>query len=839
VDHIEERDPELHAALAETWYSPTGFPAWCSEVNNRPLGVRFMVTSFAFFLIGGILTLLMRIQLMVPNNTFLSPQTFNQLFTMHGSTMMYLFAVPFLEGLALYMLPQMIGSRDVAYPRLTALGYWCYLFGGLVFYASFLVGEVPDAGWFAYTPLSGRAYSGLGLDFWALGLALVEIAGIVAGLEILVTVLKFRCPGMSLGRMPPFVWSMLVVGVMSLFAFTTLLVATLLLELDRAAGTQFFNPHRGGSSLLWQHLFWFFGHPEVYIIFLPATGIVSAIVTTFSRRLLGYVLIVMGMIVMGFVSFGLWVHHMYATGLPELSMHFFAAASLMVAIASGVQIFAWIATLWGRRPPLNTPILFTIGFVVIFVLGGMTGVMVAVVPFDWQVHDTYFIVAHLHYVLIGGVVFPIMAGLYYWLPKITGRMLNPKLGYWGFGLTFIGFNLTFFIMHVMGLFGMPRRVYTYPAELGLEIHNQLATVGAFMLAAGFLVFLWDFYRSLHHGEPAGRDPWGGDTLEWTTESPPPTYGFYGAPIVRSRHPLWYAQSVPGGEEFAERAAEEVRGGPIPFRATLATDVITGKPLSIQYLPGPSYVSLYVAAGFVVALVAILMKLYLVAVAGAVVAVGGLIYWLYPKQEVLQMLRSSEVGRRAGLPIFTTGTRSTAWWGTVCLLIILSTCLGAMLYAYFYIRLYSDQWPQGTIQPPDLALPGVACVLLVLSSGSFLWAGRSFRRGNPTAIQAGFSATLLLGTAFLAAQTYLISQIGFSHQENAYASLFYLFMCYLWLQVLVGLVLLAAAQIRVWQEHQDREGFMKLHLQVTGLYWHFTVIAGVIVCATLYLSPHVL
>jgi cytochrome c oxidase subunit I+III len=359
VDHIEERDPELHAALAKTWYSPTGFPAWCSEVNNRPLGVRFMVTAFGFFLIGGMLTLLIRIQLFMPNNTFLSPNTFNQLFTMHGSTMMYLFAVPFLEGLALYMLPQLIGSRDVAYPRLTALGYWCYLFGGLVFYSSFLIGEVPDAGWFAYTPLSGRAYSGLGLDFWALGLALVEIAGIVAGVEILVTVLKFRCPGMSLGRMPLFVWAMLVVGVMSLFAFTTLLIATLLLELDRAAGTQFFNPHRGGSSLLWQHLFWFFGHPEVYIIFLPATGIVSAIVTTAARRLLGYVLIVMGMIVMGFVSFGLWVHHMYATGLPELSMHFFAAASLMVAIASAVQIFAWIATLWGRRPPLNTPMLFT------------------------------------------------------------------------------------------------------------------------------------------------------------------------------------------------------------------------------------------------------------------------------------------------------------------------------------------------------------------------------------------------------------------------------------------------------------------------------------------------
>jgi cytochrome c oxidase subunit I+III len=550
-------------------------------------------------------------------------------------------------------------------------------------------------------------------------------------------------------------------------------------------------------------------------------------------------MIVMGMIVMGFVSFGLWVHHMYATGLPELSMHFFAAASLMVAIASSVQIFAWIATLWGRRPPMNTPILYTIGFVVIFVLGGMTGVMVAVVPFDWQVHDTYFIVAHLHYVLVGGVVFPIMGGLYYWLPKMTGRMLHPLLGHVSFWLTFIGFNLTFFIMHVMGLFGMPRRVYTYPEELGLEGYNQIATVGAFMLAAGFLVFVVDFFWSLKHGEPAGADPWGGDSVEWTTESPPSTYGFYDAPIVRSRHPMWYSESVPGGEELAELASAEVRGGPLPWRATLATDIVTGKPLSIQYLPGPSYVSLWVASGLTVALLAILMQLYVVAAGGAILAIGSLVYWLYPRDEVLQMLRTSDVGRRSGLPIIVTGVKSTAWWGAVCTLIILGTCVGAMLYSYFYIRLYSDQWPQGAIQPPDLALPTVIYALLAITSASLYFANRSFRLGQPLAIQAGFTTSLLLGTIFLVVKTYLITQIEFSHQENAYASLFYLFMAYIWLQVAVGLVLLAAAQIRIWKEHADREGFMKLHMQVTGLYWHYTVVAGVIVYATLYLTPHFL
>ncbi|MEX1099151.1 MAG: cbb3-type cytochrome c oxidase subunit I, partial [Bacteriovoracaceae bacterium] len=452
----------------KTWATPSGVRGWASAVNNQVIGKRFIVTGLIFFLIGGALALLLRIQLAVSGNTFLGPDAYNELFTMHGSTMMYLFAAPFLEGLAVYFMPLMIGSRDLAFPRLSAFSYWAYLFGGLIFYASFFFGEVPDAGWFSYTPLSGPKYAGIGLDFWLLGLGLVEISGIATGVEIVVTILKFRAMGMSLNRMPLFVWTLLAMGLMIVFAFTTLLTATFMLELDRTVGTNFFNPNRGGSSLLWQHLFWFFGHPEVYIIFLPATGIVSTLVGAFSKRsIVGYNYVVAAIVVTAFVSFGLWAHHMFTTGLPELASGFFTAASLAIGIATGVQVFAWIATLWGSKPSFSTPMLYLLGFFFIFVLGGLTGIMLAVAPFDWQVHDTFFVVAHFHYVLIGGVVFPAIGGLYFWLPKITGKMLNEKLGKWGFWVAFVGFNATFFPMHIMGLLGMPRRVYTYQEELGL------------------------------------------------------------------------------------------------------------------------------------------------------------------------------------------------------------------------------------------------------------------------------------------------------------------------------------------------------------------------------------
>jgi len=840
------------AHFEATWESPSGFPGWFSVVNNRPLGLRFMVTAGVFFLIGGVLALLMRIQLAVSENTFLGPAAYNQLFTMHGSTMMYLFSVPFLEGLALYVLPLMIGSRDVAYPRLTAFGYWTYLFGGILFYTSFLVGEVPDAGWFSYTPLSTSKFAGLGLDFWALGLSLVEISGIVAAVEIVVTILKLRTPGMSLGRMPIFAWAMLAAGLMSLFAFTTLLVATLMLELDRTMGTPFFDIHRGGNDLLWQHLFWFFGHPEVYIIFLPATGIVSMVVETAAKRLLGYTYIVVAILVTGFVSFGLWAHHMYTTGLPELSLGFFAAASLMIALASGAQVFAWIASLWGQRPTLHPSLMFVLGFIFIFVLGGMTGVMVAIVPFDWQVHDTYFVVAHFHYVLIGGAVFPIMAGLYHWIPKFTGRMLLPKLGHLSFWLAFIGFNMTFFPMHIMGFFGMPRRVYTYLPMLELDGYNMIATVGAFIFGVAFLVFLIDGLLSLRWGDVAGDDPWCGASLEWTVPSPPPVYAFLTPPMVRSRYPGWEADaeisgevtpgteslSEQGAESASERACTALSGKPLRWRATLNTDALHARPQSIQFLPGPSYLPLWVALGLLIILLAILAKVYLVAVMGVAVLVLGLGRWLAPSQSQLDMLRQSELSERSGLPIFVTGSRSIAWCGTACMIAILGTALVALLYSYSYIRLYSPAWPPADLPNPDVVRFGIPMGLLLATVPLLWWANRSFRHGHSNQIQFAFTGVLLLGMAFLVANLFALIDYGVSPQETAYGALFWLLSSYPWLLVLVVMAFIGNAQIRVWNEFDDREGFMALQMQVTAMLWYFAVLAATFVFIALVTLPRI-
>ena len=525
--------------FTRTWSSPTGLIGWIAEVNNRPLGIRYMVTALSFFLLGVILALAMRTQLAVPDNHLLTPDVYNRVFTMHGSTMLYLFAVPFVEGLGLYLIPLLIGSRDVAFPRLTNFGYWLYLFGGLTMYASVLFGQVPDAGWTAYTPLSGPRFSGRGLDFWLLGLSLIEVAGISAAVEITVTILKLRAPGMAVQHMPLMVWAYLTTGVMIIFGFTPLLLASLLLEMERSLGFRFFAIEAGGNSLLWQHLFWFFGHPEVYIIFLPATGVFSTIIPVLARRrIVGYHLIIVAILVTGFVSFGLWTHHMFTSGLPELPMLFFTAASFMIALASGIQVFAWIATLWGSRPPYTVPMLYVLGFFFVFVNGGMTGVMVATMPFDWQVHDTNFVVAHFHHVLIGGAVFPFIAGLYHWMPKFTGRRVGEGWGRLGFGLVITGFNLTFLPMYVIGLLGMRRRVFTYPEELGVGTLNFLATSGAYVLAAGFAVTLLGLLWSARRGVMADANPWGGGTLEWSLSSPPHPSGFPKPPVVRDRYPLW-------------------------------------------------------------------------------------------------------------------------------------------------------------------------------------------------------------------------------------------------------------------------------------------------------------
>ncbi|MFT0624088.1 cytochrome c oxidase subunit I [Ectopseudomonas guguanensis] len=595
-------DARERQQLDDTWRSPSGLVGWFMQVNQRKIGLRFIVTAFIFFLLAGVLALLMRLQLVSPENGLLDPTLYNQLFTVHGTTMMFFFAVPAMEGFGIYLVPLMLGTRDMAFPRLNAFGYYVYLIAGIAFFLTLFLGMAPDDGWFSYVPLAGKTYSpDQGSDVWTTVITFIEVSALAAAVELIVTILKLRAPGMTLSRMPLFVWAILVMSFMIVFAMPSVIVASVLLALDRTFDTLFFVSDAGGQPLLWQHLFWFFGHPEVYIILVPALGMISAILTTFCRRpVYGYTAAVLSLVGIGFISFGLWVHHMFTTGLPQLSLDFFTAASMMIAIPSGVLIFCWIATLWGARIRLATPMLFILGFFAIFVLGGLTGVMVASVPFDRQVHDSYFVVAHFHYVLIGGAVFPLFGALYYWYPKLFGRLLSERLGRWSCALMFIGLHLTFFPMHQLGFDGMPRRVYTYLAEMGWGPLNLLATVGAFVFAGGVLLTLINTLRARIHGPAAGPNPWGAESLEWAADSPPANYNFPRIPVVASRQPLWRD----GDPEQLQTLGEmgHVTGLRADRREVVATSVVDAEPQTVVVLPEPSIwpalLAVAVATGFI-------------------------------------------------------------------------------------------------------------------------------------------------------------------------------------------------------------------------------------------------
>jgi cytochrome c oxidase subunit 1 len=628
IDDIETGQAQARReALERTWADRPGFIGWLTTVDHKRIAHRYVATALVFFMIGGALALLMRIQLAKPENSFMGPDRYNQLFSMHGSAMMFLFAVPVMEAVAVFVIPLMVGARNIAFPRLNAFSYWVYLFGGVMIFTAFFLDVGPEAGWTAYVPLSSSDFSpGKRTDFWAQMITFTEVAALCIAVEIVATVMAMRAPGMTLARIPLFAWSMFVTSLMVIFAMPAVMLASTFLIADRLVGTHFYNAGEGGDALLWQHLFWFFGHPEVYIIFLPALGMISEIVQTFSRRpVFGYTAMVLALMATGFLAFGLWVHHMFATGLPPLGNSFYTAASMMIAIPSGAQIFCWIATIWTGRKALvagriATPMLFVLGFFALFVLGGLTGVMLASVPLDQQVHDSYFVVAHFHYVLIGGAVFPLMGALHYWFPKMSGRQLSERLGRWQFWLFFIGFNVTFFPMHILGLMGMPRRVYTYPSGLGWELPNLIASIGSWIVGLSVLLFAINVIRTLCRPRSAPDNPWGAPDLLWSVSSPPPAYNFEEVPVVGGREPLWPA----------DRPLQVMTGLSHVRREALLTTTMDAIPATRWALPDPGIWPLWSAIALTVLFIWSIFNPWGVVLGAIPFAVAATI-WFWPKR----------------------------------------------------------------------------------------------------------------------------------------------------------------------------------------------------------------
>ena len=587
----------------------TGLWGWITTVDHKRIGVLYGVTAFIMFLIAGLEAGAIRAQLAQPDSTLIGPETFNRLFTMHATAMVFMVIMPLSASFFNFVVPLAIGARDVAFPRLNAFSYWVFLFGTLLMHASFLVGQVPDAGWFSYANLTSTTYSpNDGLDFWALGLLVLGVSSVAAALNFMVTIINMRCPGMTMMRMPVFIWMTLITSILLVLAFPVITVGLVELVLDRNFGTHFFDTSGGGDPILWQHLFWVFGHPEVYILILPPMGVVSEILPTFSRKpLFGYPVVIFSGIVIGFMSWAVWSHHMFTTGMGPTALTVFTITTMLIAVPTGVKIFNWIGTMWGGSIEFKTPMLFAIGFISLFIIGGLSGVSHAVAPSDFQQQDTYYIVAHIHYVLFGGSIFGILAGMYYWFPKLTGRMMGEGLGKWNFWLTFIGMNLTFFPMHFVGLNGMPRRIYTYGEEFGWGLLNSLSSLGYVVLFIGMLLLVINIIQSLRNGRVAGHDPWDAPTLEWSISSPPPVYNFAEIPRVEGRDPYWTTK------RRAEAAGQPVAG------PEGRVDVST------IHMPSPSYWPAFAAVG-VVLIAAGLLTHYSLSFVGGVIALLGTIGW---------------------------------------------------------------------------------------------------------------------------------------------------------------------------------------------------------------------
>ena len=839
VDALPERpgpapEPEARRAelarLARAWARPTGWRRF-SEVNNSAVGSWYMLAAFGFFLFAGVLALLMRTQLAVPENDLISAERYDQVFTLHGSVMMFLFAVPIVEAFAIQVLPAMTGARDLPFPRLSAFGFWSFVLGGVFVCGSIFFNVAPSGGWFMYPPLTTRYSEGIGADIWLLGLSFVEIASLAAAVELIVGILKCRAPGMRINLMPLYAWYMLVVAGMILLAFPPLIVGDLLFELERSFDWPFFDAARGGDPLLWQHMFWIFGHPEVYVIFLPAIALVAMILPTFAQRpMVGYSWIVLAAVGVGFLSFGLWVHHMFTTGLPAVSLGFFSAASTAVAIPTGVQIFCFLATLLAGRLVRSTAMLFVAGALAIFVLGGLSGVMVAVAPFDFQAHDTYFVVAHLHYVLIGGMVFPVVAGFYYYYPLIAGRMLSERLGRWVFWLMFVGFNVAFLPMHISGLGGMPRRVYTYRADLGLDLLNLVSTVGAFVLAGGIALLLFDLLLGgRRRSGPTRRNPWNAGSLEWTSHVPGANWGTGSIPIVRSRYPLWDQQNLICDVDDGRFYLPDTAHG---HRETLVTSTIDARPLQLLRVPGPSYAPLVSAVLVGGLFIASVFHAWTLAIASGLAGLVAILWWLWTGTARIHAQDSVDVGLGLQLPVHASGPGSVGWWGMLITMIGDAAALATLLFAYFYF------WTVREVFPPQ-AGPGVLWPGLGTAALAGGWAATLAARRLNASGRRGMALLLLgLGALCCAAGScaWVFAPLHYSlvPSEHVYPAMVWVMVIWLVGHNAVGLLLQLYCMARILAGRLTARH--DTDLSNATLYWHFLIVTGVLSFGTLSLFP---
>ncbi|TXG01910.1 cytochrome c oxidase subunit I [Massilia arenae] len=807
------RPPLELTRLEEVWETPRGW-RFFKSVNNTNIGLLYIGTAILFFILAGILALIMRVQLAVPDNDLVAASTYNQIFTMHGTVMMFLFAIPIVEAIAVYLLPNMLGARDLPFPRLSAYAFWAYAFGGLAFFCTLFWGLAPDGGWFMYPPLTGMKYSpGLNADFWLLGIGFIEISAIAGAIELIVGILFTRAPGMTLRRMPVYAWAMLVVGVMIIIAFPAVIAGTALLELERAFNMPIFDPERGGDPLIWQHLFWFFGHPEVYIIFLPAAGMISTMIPTIAQnRLVGRRVIVVALVGVGIFSFGLWAHHMFTAGLGVLEMSLISAASMAVAIPTGIQVFGWIATLWSGRIKLNAPTLFMLGFMFIFVLGGLTGVMVAVIPFDWQVHDTYFIVAHLHYVLIGGMVFPVFAAIYYWMPLVNGNQMSERWAKPIFWLLFGGFNITFFPMHFTGLYGMPRRVYTYSHEMGWDWLNMISTVGAFMFAFGILGMIVDATRTLRRPEKKTGNPWNAATLEWL---PNEDYGNRSIPIITSDDPLW---DQPTLSKEVEEGRHYLPGTVTGRRETIATSPVSATPNYLMILPGDSWLTVIGAAGTAGFFLLLTVKAMVLAFICGFIAIASIIGWLWQSDRSVNMTHAP-IGGGIKLPIGAVGAASHSWWGTFIMLIVIYGIFWSFAYTYIHTSMRLEICPPPGASLPDGTYTIGAAALLLLGSALVWFSGRLKGHGMAWTTLAALACTT--GAFLLDVHSWrLVHLDGTKDAWSASISIMLGFQ-----GVMLFVLLLAAPYlcVRAWR------GLVKPENRATrdniALIWHYVTLQG--------------